>query len=343
MAESILPNEGFHFAFASDENFTVQLQVAVLSLVKSSSGIPGIQYIHILDCGILNKTWDALVITIVSFAKENAVQIEILRHDINMSLFAKFKEWNSSKAPYARLLLPYLLPNVRYCVYSDCDMLFFENPWELIDQLKHAGVAILGHKNSIDRGFTNPDARWFVDKNEPYNRDRYFCSGLIAMDLDKFRAPGVVDSMLDFLARHPDSVTADQPALNWFFRNDSALDDGGWGVFPIECFGDNYEIKAIHYAGGTPWKSCDSWYKYLIMRKQDELWYDFATKMLGGEVKKRKTLLAARVFGWVAFFVTFVISKLRLPLPCKRRYLCLFNDMLYKHSAFDRARQKIMM
>lgn len=349
MGDAIMPshasfanNEPFHFVFASDEKFTVQLQVAILSLVKASFGKRNLQHIHVLDCGISDDTWSKISLRVYSLAKRYSVCVEISRHNIDMSLFGRFKDWNTSKATYARLLLPDLLPDVRYCVYSDGDMLFFKNPWELVEQLTYKGVAILGHKNSIDGGFTNPDERWFSYVNEPYNRDTYFCAGLVAMDLDKFRALGAVERMLDFLARHPDSVTADQPALNWFFRNDSSLEEGGWGIFPIECFGDNYEIKAIHYAGGTPWKNCDSWYKYLIMRQQDELWYDFAAKILGGEVTKRKTLLAARVLGRIAFLVTFAIVKFRLTLPSKERYLRLFDDMLHKHSQYDSAQMKLM-
>ena len=341
-SESSMSADAFHFAFAADEKFTVQLQVAVLSLIKASAGLTSVQHIHVLDCGISDNSWENVVSRATTLAKKNFVSLEIQRHSINMSLFNRFREWNTSKAAYARLLLPLLLPDVRYCVYSDCDVLFICNPWNLVVQLKNAKVAILGHKNSIDRGLTNPDERWFAKVNEPYNRSTYFCSGLIAIDLNKLREHGALDSMFDFLVRHPDAVTADQSALNWYFRNDSALDNGGWGVFPIECFGDNFEIKAIHYAGGTPWKTCDSWYKYLMYKQQDELWLDFAKQMLGRDVIKRQTLLSSQVLGCVAFLVTYLILKLHLPLPNKREYMNLFYDRLYKHSAFDRARRKLM-
>lgn len=340
--ESSTSTEAFHFAFASDEKFTVQLQVAVLSLINASAGLTNVQQIHVLDCGISDSTWESIVSRVTTFAKKKLVRLEIRRHSINMSLFTRFREWNTSKAAYARLLLPQLLPHARYCVYSDCDVLFICNPWDLVTQLKNANVAILGHKNSIDRGLTNPDEWWFAKVNEPYNRSTYFCSGLIAIDLDKLRGYGVLDSMFNFLARHPDAVTADQTALNWYFRNDSALDNGGWGVFPIECFGDNLEIKAIHYAGGTPWKKCDSWYKYLMYKQQDRLWLDFAKQMLGDEVINRQTLLSSQVLGCIAFLVTYLILKLHFPLPGKKEYLCLFCDMLYNHSAFDQARKKLM-
>lgn len=338
----ILNTETFHFAFASDENFVIQLQVAVLSLIKSSIGYKECQCIHVLDCGISDDTWKKISDRVYSFACKNNVACELHRHYVDMALFENFREWNTSKAAYARLLLPKLMPHLRYCVYSDCDVLFFNNPWDLITQLKNANVAILGHRNSIDRGYTNPDEQWFLDKGEPYNRDTYFCSGLIAIDLDKLREPGALDRMFEFLAKYPDAVTADQTALNWYFRDDSALDDGGWGIFPNECFGDRFAIKAIHYTGGTPWKTCDSWYKYLVYRKVDDLWRSFAVKILGHEVLQRKILVSSRIFGCMAFIITFSLLKLRLYLPWKLEYMRLCSDMLYRHLFFDRAKEKLL-
>ena len=340
--ESASSSETFHFAFASDEKFVIQLQVAVLSLIKASVGTCACQCIHVLDCGISDETWRKICDRVDSYACKNNVIYELCRHHIDMTLFEKFREWNTSKAAYARLLLPELIPDNRYCVYSDCDVLFFNNPWDMVLQLKRANVAILGHRNSIDGGLTNPDEKWFEEKGEPYNKSAYFCSGLIAMDLDKLRTPGALDSMFEFLSKYPDVVTADQTALNWYFRNDSALDDGGWGVFPNECFGDTCAINAIHYSGGTPWKTCDSWYKYLVYKKVDDMWVGFAMKMLGDEFIQRRILVRSRILGCIAFVITFVLLKLHVPFPWKREYLRLFSDMLYRHSFFDQAKAKLL-
>ena len=105
MSEYLSNGESCHFVFASDDKFTIQLQVAVLSLIKASVGSRDLQYIHVLDCGILDFTWEKVVLKFTEFAQKYAVRIEVQRHDIDMSLFEKFKEWNSSKATYARLLL----------------------------------------------------------------------------------------------------------------------------------------------------------------------------------------------------------------------------------------------
>ena len=335
-------NFKMHYAFASDAKFTRQLQVAVLSLIKSSVGLPNIQVVHILDCGIGDDVCQDVILRINDFAKKCLVHCEVYRHTIDMSLFSGFRIWNTSLATYARLLLPKLLPDVRYCVYADSDVLFFSNPCDLVKELIECDVAVLGHKNPTDRMGVNIDEPWFVSHQLPYNRDSYFCAGLIAMDLDKFRAPGALESMFDFLARHTDVVSADQAALNWYFRDDSALASNGWGVFPMECLGYKYEIKAIHYVGGFPWKNCSSWYIFLMFNRMDSIWIAFAKSVLGPDFSSRYVSLTAKVLACFAYVATRLIVTMRIPFPWKKDFIAEASAAMLSHGSLDRARKKLL-
>ena len=334
-------SEIVHIAFAADGNYTRQLFVVMASLLKSCRGTSVELHIHVLDCGIADDDWADVGERTNALSIRYDVRCSIARHIIDMSLFSGFRIWNSSRATYARLMLASLLPGVRYCVYSDCDMLFFKNPAVLVDELKKAGVAILGRRNTKERDGVSLDERWFLDKGEPYNSDTYFCAGLIAMDLDKFRVPGALEAMFDFLARHPDVVSADQTALNWFFRNDSALADDGWGLSPMECFGDVKNIYAIHYHGGSPWKDINSWYRYFVSRRIDSVWIEFARKM-GVMGMERRTSAYAQALGEIAILATRVILALRIPIPGRGEFLKEAYDILYKHLALDQAKAMLV-
>ena len=331
-----------HFAFASDEKFTLQLQAAVCSLLKSSVGLSSRQVVHVLDCGISEDSWQCVEATIEAFASRFCVLAKIERHVVEMAQFEGFRIWNSSKATYARLLLAKLLPSVRYCVYADCDILFFKNPWDLVAQLTHAGVAVLGHKNPVSREGRNIDEQWFIDHQEPYSEDRYFCAGLIAMDLDRFRVPGAIESMLDFLSRHPDVVSADQTALNWYFRNDCALAEDGWGVFPNECFGDKYKIFAIHFSGGVPWKGLSSWYEYIMQKRQSSIWRDFVKKFLGQQIHGDYMPFSVRFSGAFAYWLTRVLLPIRALLPFKKYYFAEAYDVMFGHRELDCASKRLL-
>ena len=335
-------NCSFHFAFASDEKFILQLQVSVLSLLKSSVGIADTQYIHVLDCGISEISWDRVQNKLNSFAESHSVKCKVTRHLIDMTLFEKFRKWNTSKATYARLLLPEILEGVRYCVYSDCDLLFFENPWRLVDQLKMANVAVLGHRNPVGRDGSTVDEKWFLDHQVPYNKASYFCAGLIAMDLDKFRKPGVQDSMFKFLGEHADVVSADQSALNWCFRNDSALASDGWGVFPAECFGDKYDIFAIHYSGGGPWKVVSSWYEFVMYERVNDIWLSFAEKTVGGNLRQGRVSFRVKAVGWLASIVTRFVILARIRMPWVNDYIHEANDVFFHRKNLILAEQKLI-
>ena len=334
-------DETFHFAFASDDRFALQLQAAVLSLLKSSVGLANVQCIHILDCNISDEVWQIVISRIEDFSRRCCVRCEIVRHEIDMGLFRSFRSWNTSKATYARLLLPRLIPTVRYCVYSDCDMLFFKNPWTLVEELKQAGVAVLGHRNPSPRNI-NLDAQWFADHGEPYNSLTYFCAGLIAMDLDRFRAPGALEAMMDFLARHHDVVSADQTAMNWYFRNDSALASDGWGLFWMECFGDIPEIAAIHYSGIAPWEAVPSWYEYVMTRRLEEIWIAFVRRTIRVDIGKGRVSTRVRLIGTIANLITHLVLAFHIPIPWKKDYLIEARRVLFRHSALDQAKAKIL-
>ena len=335
-------NSSFHFAFASDDKFTLQLQVSVLSLLKSSVGIADTQHIHVLDCGISETSWGRVQNMITTFAEAHAVKCKVTRHFIDMTLFEKFRMWNTSKATYARLLLPNILDGVRYCVYSDCDLLFFYFFWRLVEQLKKANVAVLGHRNPVGRDGSTVDAKGFLDHKVPYNKASYFCAGLIAMDLDKFRRPGVLDSMFKFLGMHTDVVSADQSALNWCFHDDSALASDGWGVFPSECFGDKYDIFAIHYSGGGPWKVVSSWYELIMYERVNDIWLSFAEKTIGGNLHKGRVPLRVKAVGWLASIVTRFVIRVKIRIPRIDDYINEANDVFYHRQKLILAEQKLI-
>lgn len=126
-----------HVVFASDENFVLQLEVAAKSLIKSCAGSEVV--VDILDCEITNQTWEDLSSRLSAYAKMCGTELGVCRHLVQLDDFAAFRTWNASRATYARLLIPSFLADVRYCVYSDCDVLFLSNPIAMINQIKASG------------------------------------------------------------------------------------------------------------------------------------------------------------------------------------------------------------
>lgn len=328
-----------HAAFASDERFVLQLQVAALSLIKAFNARSNL-YIHILDCNINDVTYEAICARLAAFADKLHKKVFVRRHKVSLESFSGFRIWNSSLATYARLILPEFLTGVKYCLYADCDVLFIEDPTELMRQAESAGKMIIGHSNPRGLDGSVMDFGWLDKVGEPYNQDLYICAGLVVMDLDKFLETRAVADIMNFLRRHPDSVSADQSAINWRCRNDMANFCGGWGLFPLECFGKNvHRISAIHYSGGCPWKRL-SWYEHFLWHRLDDIWREFCKKTMGKRIPQQS--LRTRLEAGVISLASRILLALKIPVARKRMFLEIAAKVISCHRAVDEARKAIL-
>ena len=330
---SVVHDEPVHVVFASDENFVLQLEVAVKSLIQACAGTS--VAVHVLDCEIRDETWRSLSDRFRSFAQQTRTDLSLARHVISLDEFSSFRTWNASRAAYARLLIPTCLRGVRFCIYSDCDVLFLKNPCELVDQLRASGKMIAGHCNPPSVDGRNVDFEWLDLVNEPYVQDTYYCSGLVAMDLDQFRDLKMMDRVLAFLSRHPDSVSADQSALNSTCRDHAGLISGNWGLFPHECYGVEGDICAIHYSGGFPWRRA-SWYEYVLYRRVDRIWQEFCKHVTGVDVLRSVRTWKVVFVGQLMELGTRVFLALQIIPPSKRAYFALMRKVLYEFATLDR-------
>lgn len=262
------------FVFAADGNYILQIRVAVASIIHACRHRPRALSIHILDMGIGDADWSALCSTWTKMSS----QAIIVRHPLNKDLFSNFKPWNGSVAPYARILLPSLLPDVKWCLYADGDTFFIDDP-DSLSQSLDTSLSLVGHRNpsAISKVSDQP---WFIKNGLPFDIDKYVCSGLLLMNLEKLRNEKIKEKALDFLSRHPDSVAADQSALNAVCHGSIGLLPDGWGTFMYET-ATCQNCKCVHFAGTAPWKTPTSWMFYCGEHRIVDLWYRFADRILG--------------------------------------------------------------
>ena len=282
-------NAKLDIVFASDQGFVPQLLVASGSAVHAARGSGSVLSVHVLDCGIDDETWSIYSKKISALAKRSYVVSEIVRHRVDMGVFSDLPCWtNGSRAPWARILLPEILCDIECCVYSDCDVLFIDNPVGILDELDNSGKVIIGHLNPFADKV--PDATWFSDNGLPYNPDNYFCSGLIGVNLEKMRNLQAVNAYKDFLRRFPIPSTLDQTFLNYVCGEDKGLLSNGWGLFTDECYATESAIKAIHFSGGWPWARTKNAYDALCISLSEravDLWCSFQTEVLKEEKCRR--------------------------------------------------------
>lgn len=128
--------------------------------------------------------------------------------EIDESLLANTVESDRIlKTAYYRILIPDVLPQLNRALYIDCDALCVTNLARLWDI--NLGDAYLAAVE--DAGFHGRLEKMDIDYQSP----RYFNSGVMLLNLKKWRHHNIVGRVLDFINHHPEKLRFhDQDALN---------------------------------------------------------------------------------------------------------------------------------
>ena len=259
---------------ALDENYAAHA-AAVMAGVALNAG--GQVDFYLLGDKLKEETKEKLIATGEKFSSK-VIVVEAKAGEF-------FVSDHLSRAAYLRLKIPELLPKTLKCtVYLDADLLVISD----ISELFETDLAGKPLGAAIDLGIMT-SSRQMKEKQESLNiqkSDKYFNSGVLVIDLDKWRENSYASKLLELVKlnsfRHHD-----QDALNMFFYNN-------WHEIPL-CYNvipPIYEMplkvvfskyakiaaealktaKIIHYAGGhKPWHYNrtegfnDIYYDYLAM------------------------------------------------------------------------------
>lgn len=251
-------NKLIHIAVVSDENYAQHVGVMLASLLKNTSEPKNI-VTHLLSDKIQSKTKNKLKEITSSFNSK----IEF--YNIDSSQFNNLSVRHISHTAYCKLLIPNVLIDLNKVIFIDCDMLVrqdIKELWEIDLSTIHL-AAVRDYMAGIKDSFFEEDK---ISNN---SRD-YFNSGLMYINLMKWRESKISEKAIEFLKENSNKVVYhDQAALNrvihsygwyslepkwnqcpWYFRlssNDLLFKDE-----ELENAKNNPAI--IHYAGPSkPW------------------------------------------------------------------------------------------
>ena len=259
-----MKSEILHIVYATDKGYLVPTIVAACSAAYWVSRADSIE-IDILDCGLDDQDWMALVARIGQVR-----EVKVVRYDVEMSQFDGYAIWNNSRGIYARLLLPNILRDVDWCVYCDGDTLFTDDPLKLVCYMDDR-YALVGHADND----TRVQEKWFQAHDIEWDQGQYVCAGFIIENLAWFRKHNGVQRAFDFIAKYNPPLN-DQDAYYYLCKGFVNRLENGWGVFGYMVTGDRWP-GCIHYASRQPWKLI-----YMPRRgilDVERLWFVFAKKV----------------------------------------------------------------
>lgn len=214
MSKKVIP-----IFFACDDNYIPLLGTAINSLIRKAS-----------------NEYDYKIIVLNPGMKESNVQrIQALEQD---NLIISFFDISPTVAPhmavlslrlrdyysvaiYYRMFIPHLFTEYDKAIYLDADLILMGDISELYNvDISDKLVAAINDKlvTSVP-AFIN-----YVDHVVGVDSSHYFNSGVLLMNLDKFRKDNIENKFLDLLYKYNfDSVCPDQDYLNYLCRNDKLM------------------------------------------------------------------------------------------------------------------------
>ncbi|WP_223428024.1 glycosyltransferase family 8 protein [Alcanivorax limicola] len=200
MIEKAAPGDGaIHVALCCDENYAAFSTVVMLSAIRSARR-PGALFFHLVSSGVSAETR----LLIEKEIHSHGAQIQIYEAD-KASLFDKLPAGRFGHAVYQRILLGECLPkSVSRAIYLDGDVLVKQD-LEALWSTDLRGF-LLAAVEDLSRS---------ACKTLGIPRSEYFNSGVLLMDLGRWRSEGVHWQVAEYAAQNAHRLRyVDQCSLN---------------------------------------------------------------------------------------------------------------------------------
>lgn len=258
--------------FASDKNYLPYLSVAIKSLIDKANNNDEYR-IYILTNDI--KIED--ISEIKSFEKSNTIvdiadvneKIESIKNKVALRDYY-------SVSIYFRLFIPTMFPQYNKAIYLDSDIVLNRDIAEMynVDIKDNYLGAVLD-----ETVYTNKDFIYYVREALDVTEKQYFNSGVLIMNLNKFRDNNIEDDFYRWVNSYEfGAVAPDQDYLNVTCKDSVVYLDAGWNKMPM---GDkewsDEKVHLIHYnMFMKPWKYENILYeKYFWYYAKQTSYYNF--------------------------------------------------------------------
>ncbi len=235
--------------FSTDNNFVQHCIVTMTSLLHNADRQDNLK-LYILDGGISEENKKR----ILNLKKIKDCEMQFIK--INNSDYQNFYLSKSryTIVSYYRINIPSLLPNEKKVIYLDCDVIVKRSVWELystnISQFHVAATKTqTSEKNKMRLGM-------------PQN-STYYCSGVMLMNLEKWRKDKISERLLDHIHHAPPEKlkNIDQDAVNAVLFNSIKTIPQNWNAERRTDLAPTPEYKKIlanpyiiHYiSDDKPW------------------------------------------------------------------------------------------
>ena len=263
--------------YAADDKFAEILGVSLVSLYESSKDMDDI-IVYILDSGITDANKQKLLSVCKFYKRSDAVFIP--GKNISEKLSMNVAVDRGSLSQYARLFVSSDLPQeLSRVLYLDCDIVIKKSIRELWN---------LDLQGKIIGALMDAFSRYYRKNIDLEPNDIMFNSGVMLIDLEKWRRDDIEDNLLNFIVANIGRLqTGDEGALNAILSHDTY------------CFEPRFNSVTIFY---------DFTYKEMLIYRKPPKFY---TEEEVHEAVENPAII---------HFTTSFLSKRPWMKGCKHRY-----------------------
>ena len=309
-----MSSDCIEIALPSDQNYFPGLLVTMYSIAKNAASSAHLSF-NILDGGIRESSFELLKESILRVHPKSSFR----RFKINEQDYSTFPAFHGNRMTYVRFLLPTMLPENEFVIYADSDTLWLADIADLWRQ-RDPKVILQAVYDQLGDKTEEP---WFKAHKVVWRENRYFCNGLLLMNLNAFRRHRIVEKASEFIANHPDVQFADQSAFNAVIEDGVKLLPERWNCFTVDVKGGVInESIVLHYANQLPWKRLQWVYLCVPFMEQWHVFYKEANFGCGylclceyrfynkfGLPRLIKYLMPLKIFRWPVFLVLKALGK----------------------------------
>ena len=302
----VMRNNTFHIAFAINDKFAMGMGVCVQSIVDNN-GNDFVVHILAMDLSMetVNRIKQANIITGVPFV------IHVLRRDF-LDAFPISDRY--PKEVYYRLMLPKILfRKVDVVLYLDADTLCIGDVSE---------IRYLNLNEKIAGVIADRDDRISWLRSIGYANTKYFNSGVLLVNVNRWEEEGVTESAICFINKYASSlVFFDQDALNAVIGENVHWLEQKYNLLTYMYKRSEYNemlIKSaiIHYGGEEPlWQEwCENpFQEQFVKYKENSAWKDVPMVLPQTTLQMRKNSKKCMNKGnWclgIYWYIRYIIKK----------------------------------
>lgn len=234
--------------FAVDDNYAPYLGVALKSILDRASR----EYfyrIFVLNTGISSRNIRKLKSYNTTVSSIEFVDVSKELDSIGYKLHLRDYYTNTI---YYRFFIPALFPQYKKIIYLDCDIILNEDISVLYNvDLGDNILAAVPEEVMSSVPVFGEYSEEFLD----VPREKYFNSGMLVINTDKYKEFDIEGGFIDMLKKHKFEVAPDQDYLNVLCAGKVHYLDTGWNKTPIvnPNFSDE-NLKLIHFKlNYKPW------------------------------------------------------------------------------------------